>query len=120
MRGTIDGSSLKLKIETSELSKNNHQQYLISGYSLVDGSNKTTFKGIITLGELREDSGTLFGTYDFDEEQVGKHSGKFVGKLLFNFVKVAETKQIKVESFLLKGDWTNYDATLSFKTILEK
>lgn len=120
--GTIGdkGQELKLKISTSEQNKKNDQEYFVSGYSLVD-TNYAKFEGKITILKYKDSKkqGTVFGEYEWAEENKGKHSGLFKGKFVYNFKWNRKTEKIEGEYIELTGDWKSYDGTLDFKTRLK-
>lgn len=117
--GTIgkDGEVLKLKIDISEQDKKNDQEYFVSGYSLVD-KVYAKFEGKVKITKYKDSAkkGTVFGDYEFSEENKGKHSGKFKGKFVYTFDWDKEKNKIENPRIEFTGDWFSYDATMTFKT----
>ncbi|MET3537458.1 hypothetical protein [Chryseobacterium limigenitum] len=120
--GTIgsDKQEIKLKINTSEQNKKNDQQYLVSGYSLVD-KNYTKFEGNLTITKYKDGKkkSTIYGEYELVEEKKGKHSGVFKGKFIYTFNWNKTTEKIEAQYIDFIGDWKSYDGTLDFKTRLK-
>ncbi|MCW3161682.1 hypothetical protein [Chryseobacterium oryctis] len=120
--GTIgnDKQELKLKINISEQNKKNDQEYFISGYSLVD-KTYSKLEGKFTITKYKDFSkkGTVFGEYEFAEENKGKHSGIFKGKFIYTFKWNKKTEKIEGQYIEFIGDWKSYDGTLDFKTRLK-
>lgn len=120
--GTIgkNGEVLKLKIDISEQDKKNDQEYFVSGYSLVD-KVYAKFEGKVKITKYKDSSkkGTVYGEYDFSEENKGKHSGQFKGKFVYTFDWDKEKNKIENPNIVFTGDWLSYDATMSFKTKLK-
>ncbi|CAA7194415.1 hypothetical protein [Chryseobacterium potabilaquae] len=120
--GTIgnDKKEIKLKITTSEQSKKNDQEYLVSGYSIVD-QNYTKFEGKFLINKYKDASkkGTVYGQYELAEEIKGKHSGKFIGKFIYTFKWNKKTEKIDAQYLELIGDWKSYDGSLDFRTRLK-
>ncbi|WP_426479091.1 hypothetical protein ACP3T3_06475 [Chryseobacterium sp. CBSDS_008] len=120
--GTIGnkGQELKLKINISEQNKKNDQEYFVSGYSLVDTSY-AKFEGKIIISKYKDSKkqGTVFGEYEFAEENKGKHSGLFKGKFVYNFKWNKKTEKIEGQSIGFTGNWKSYDGTLEFTTQLK-
>jgi len=120
--GTIgsDKQEIKLKINTSEQNKKNDQQYLVSGYSLVD-KNYTKFEGNLTITKYKDGKkkSTIYGEYELVEEKKGKHSGVFKGKFIYTFNWNKATEKIEAQYIDFIGDWKSYDGTLDFKTRLK-
>lgn len=120
--GTIgnDKQEIKLKINTAEQNKKNDQQYLVSGYSLVD-KNDTMFEGNLTITKYKDGKkkSTIYGEYELVEEKKGKHSGVFRGKFTYTFKWNKTTEKIEAQDIEFVGDWKSYDGTLDFKTRLQ-
>ncbi|KMQ68835.1 hypothetical protein ACM39_05995 [Chryseobacterium sp. FH2] len=120
--GTIgnDKQELKLKINISEQNKKNDQEYFISGYSLVD-KTYAKLEGKFTITKYKDfnKKGTVFGEYEFAEENKGKHSGIFKGKFVYTFKWNKNTEKVEGQYIELIGDWKSYDGTLDFKTRLK-
>lgn len=110
---------LKLKITISEQNKKNDQEYFVSGYSLVD-TNYAKFEGKITISKYKDakKKGTVFGEYEWAEENKGKHSGVFKGKFIYTFRWNKKTEQVEGQYIEFVGDWKSYDGSLDFKTNL--
>ncbi|GAA5083324.1 hypothetical protein GCM10023210_01740 [Chryseobacterium ginsengisoli] len=117
--GTIGNKDqeIKLKINISEQNKKNDQEYFVSGYTLVD-KNYTKFEGTLTITKYKDakKKGTVFGEYEFAEENKGKHSGIFKGRFIYTFRWNKETEKVEAQYIELIGDWKSYDGTLDFKT----
>lgn len=119
--GKINESDFQIKIENSEENQKNNKEFMISGFSLVDGSNQSNFKGKIIITDFKnhDKRSIAVGNYQFFEEGSGKHVGKFEGKLEVIFTEV--NKKIEaIESVKFMGNWINNEGSLSFNTILEK
>jgi len=120
--GTIgnDKQELKLKINTSEQDKKNDQEYFISGYSLVD-KNYTKFEGKLKITKYKDAKkrGSVYGEYEFAEENKGKHSGIFKGRFIYTFKWNKATEKVEAQNIELTGDWKSYDQTLNFRTHLK-
>ena len=116
--GAIDKGEIKVKINTSEQDKKNDQEYFVSGYTLVDGSNYSKFEGKLKIDKYKDHkkSGKIFGTYELVEELKGKHSGKFTGKFVYSFKWNKESEKVENQEIDFSGDWKSYDAAMSFKT----
>jgi hypothetical protein len=120
--GTIgnDKKELKLKINISEQNKKNDQEYFVSGYSLVDKTySKLEGNFVITKYKDSKKKGTVYGEYEFAEENKGKHSGIFKGKFIYTFKWNKTTEKIEAQYIELIGNWKSYDGTLDFKTRLK-
>jgi len=111
---------LKLKINISEQNKKNDQEYFVSGYSLVD-TNYAKFEGKITITKYKDAKrkGTVFGEYEWVEENKGKHSGVFKGKFIYTFKWNKKTEKVEGQYIEFVGDWKSYDGSLDFKTNLK-
>lgn len=120
--GTIgsDKQELKLKINISEQNKKNDQEYFVSGYSLVDKTySRLEGNFVITKYKDSKKKGTVYGEYEFAEENKGKHSGIFKGKFIYTFKWNKITEKIEAQYIELIGNWKSYDGTLDFKTRLK-
>ena len=120
--GTIgkEGEVLKLKINISEQDRKNDQEYFVSGYSLVQNVY-TKFEGKIKITKYKDAKrkGTVYGEYEFAEENKGKHSGQFKGKFIYTFTWDKEKEKIENQYIDFVGDWYSYDKTMTFKTRLK-
>lgn len=120
--GTIGNSreGIKLKINTSEQNKKNDQEYFVSGYSLVD-KTYSKLEGNLTITKYKDGKkkSTVYGEYEFAEENKGKHSGIFKGKFIYTFNWNKTTEKIEAQYIEFIGNWKSYDGTLDFKTRLK-
>lgn len=120
--GTIGNSKegIKLKINTSEQNKKNDQEYFVSGYSLVD-KTYSKLEGNLTITKYKDGKkkSTVYGEYEFAEENKGKHSGIFKGKFIYTFNWNKTTEKIEAQYIEFIGNWKSYDGTLDFKTRLK-
>ncbi|AZA55342.1 hypothetical protein [Chryseobacterium sp. G0201] len=120
--GTIGNSKegIKLKINTSEQNKKNDQEYFVSGYSLVD-KTYSKLEGNLTITKYKDGKkkSTVYGEYEFAEENKGKHSGIFKGKFIYTFNWNKTTEKIEAQYIEFIGNWKSYDETLDFKTRLK-
>jgi len=120
--GTIGNSKkgIKLKINTSEQNKKNDQEYFVSGYSLVD-KTYSKLEGNLTITKYKDGKkkSTVYGEYEFAEENKGKHSGIFKGKFIYTFNWNKTTEKIEAQYIEFIGNWKSYDGTLDFKTLLK-
>lgn len=116
--GTIDKNTpLKVKYLISEQDRKNDQEYFISGITVVE-RNLVKFEGKIKITKYKDHKkkSAVYGTYEFAEENRGKHSGMFKGKFIFTFEwndkkNIIENKYIK-----FVGDWRSYDGTMVYNT----
>ncbi|ASK29876.1 hypothetical protein CEY12_07035 [Chryseobacterium sp. T16E-39] len=117
--GTIgnEKQAIKLKINISEQNRKNDQEYFVSGYTLVD-KNYTKFEGNLTISKYKDTKkkGTVYGEYEFAEENKGKHSGLFKGKFVYTFKWNKTSEKIEGQYIEFIGNWKSYDGTLDFKT----
>lgn len=120
--GTIGSSKegIKLKLNTSEQNKKNDQEYFVSGYSLVD-KTYAKLEGNLTITKYKDGKkkSTIYGEYEFAEENKGKHSGIFKGKFIYTFKWNKATEKIEAQYIEFIGNWKSYDGTLDFKTRLK-
>ncbi|SHL36263.1 hypothetical protein [Chryseobacterium polytrichastri] len=120
--GTIGDKKqeIKLKINTSEQNNKNDQEYFVSGYSLVD-KTYAKLEGSLKITKYKDGKkkSTMYGEYEFAEENKGKHSGVFKGKFVYTFKWNKTTEKIEAQDIEFVGDWKSYDGTLDFKTRLQ-
>ncbi|MCW3161681.1 hypothetical protein [Chryseobacterium oryctis] len=116
--GTISTKEtvIKLKIEKAVKNPKKAEQYLVSGYSDVDG-NKAKFSGQIVFTQKYNVNGEpndmlVFGDFVLNEDGFGEHVGTFKGKL-----RIQTPKRITKESratVTFKGNWKNNSGNLDF------
>lgn len=120
--GTIGAANeaLKLKVELSEQDRKNDQEYFVSGYSVVENTT-SKYEGKIRITKYKDGKkkGTVYGDYEFAEENRGKHSGIFTGKFIYTFSWNKKTEKIENPYIEFIGNWKSYDGTLDFKTRLK-
>lgn len=109
-------ADLKMKINLSEQDKKNDQEYFVSGTSVVE-KFVSNFEGKIKITKYKDAKkrGTVFGEYEFAEENKGKHSGIFSGKFIYTFTWNRKTEKIENQYLEFIGDWKSYDGTLTYK-----
>lgn len=108
---------LKVKIVISEQDKQNHEEYFISGLSIVEKS-LVNFEGKMKITKYKDGKkkSNVYGEYEFAEEQKGKHSGIFKGKFVYTF-KWNKKKQVIENQYIeFIGDWFSYDGTMQHRT----
>ena len=117
--GTITSQKvpLKLKVNISEQDKKNDQEYFLSGFSLVENiNNKFEGKLKITKYKAGKKRSVVYGEYELDEENLGKHSGIFAGKFIYTFIWNKKSQKIEGQFIEFIGNWKSYDGKLSYPT----
>ncbi|WP_226064651.1 hypothetical protein [Kaistella polysaccharea] len=117
--GTIgaEKTPLKLKINISEQDKLKDQEYYLAGFSIVE-NNSSKFEGKLKIINYKagKKRNSVFGEYEFAEENKGKHSGIFAGKFVYTFMWNKKTEKIERQFIEFFGTWKSYDGTLNFPT----
>lgn len=110
-----DKIPLKVKVNTSEQNRKNDQEYLISGFSVVENvNNKFEGKLIITKYKSGKKRSVVFGEYELDEENIGNHSGVFKGKFIYTFMWNKKTQKIDRQFIEFLGNWKSYDGKVTY------
>jgi hypothetical protein len=116
--GTISTQEtvIKLRIEKAAKNPKRQEQYLVSGYSDVEG-NKSNFSGEIVFTQKYNvkdlpDEMLVFGDFTLKELDSGEHSGIFTGKVRIQTLKLM-TKDTNA-TLTFKGKWKNYSGNLDF------
>lgn len=114
---SVEKMPMKLRVLTSEQDKKNDQDYFVSGFSLVEETN-TRFEGKLKITKYKpgKKRNTVFGEYEFAEENKGRHSGIFTGKFIYTFIWNKKTNRIDRQFIEFIGAWKSYDGTLNYPT----
>jgi hypothetical protein len=117
--GTISPEKMpiKIRINLSEQDKKNDQEYFLSGFSLMEKGN-TNFEGKLKITKYKggKKRNTVFGEYEFAEENTSKQSGIFKGKFIYIFIWNKKTEKIDQQFIEFIGDWKSYDGRLNYPT----